>query len=119
MFSTQNISKKYPESRYGSPTLKTYMYIKLMASKYKIGSVQHPVKCKAFSDGYNVKRIKVILSSKKHVLWNESFDNRENPFIKFIPLFSDKTATALKSSALAVHFVHAMLLDFRPSLDAG
>lgn len=46
------------------------------------------------------------------LFWNDDSLNLRRSFILFVQIWSDETATSLKSSALIAQSVHAMLLIF-------
>lgn len=72
----------------------------------------HPVSTKFGKEIERKVRERVMRSPKSEVLWNARENEMPKSFSGLIQIYSDKTATSLKCSALVAYPVHVVWLNF-------
>lgn len=75
-------------------------------------SSSYHLKCSYFKRLYEVFKKSVMGSSDMQLYWNENSDNEGIGFLGFAQVFSDKTVSELKSSALVAYSVYVVSLNF-------
>lgn len=73
--------------------------------------VHHLKEAKLYLNIYNDRKIEVMRSEKSDVVWNEMQEGMEKFFVRYSQIATDKTATTVKWSGLAVYAGPAVLLN--------
>lgn len=68
---------------------------------------------------YEQARKEVMGSRDSGDVWITNSNWNAESFFRFIPLFSEKTATTIMSTALIAHFMHAILRNMSPERRNG
>ena len=73
--------------------------------------VSHPLQSEFFATLYKSVRTEIMSSEEASIEWNQSRSTTPNSFIGMLQIYTDKTATTLKSQSLVGYPIHVTFLN--------
>lgn len=94
------------------PSEDGYMHLRLCPNKKGESNVHGPMGTSFFGEVYRLKPDEVMERKEDGLVWEDISASMPTSFVRICQIFSGKTATSLRSSAIVTYSVHMVFMNF-------